>query len=44
LSYQPECGYDSHIEASNPISPSLTPPGERRLANFHDLFGIVGQF
>jgi hypothetical protein len=34
----------SETISSNPISPSLTPPGERRLANFQNLFGIVGRF
>jgi hypothetical protein len=34
----------SETISSNPISPSLTPPGERRLANFQNLFGIVREF
>jgi hypothetical protein len=34
----------SETISSNPISPSLTPPGERRLANFQNLFGLVGRF
>jgi hypothetical protein len=28
----------------NPISPHLTPPGQRRLANFQNLFGLAAQF
>jgi hypothetical protein len=28
----------------NPISPHLTPPGPRRLADFQNLFGVVGHF
>lgn len=28
----------------NPISPSLSPPAPRRLANFQNLFGLVGRF
>jgi hypothetical protein len=34
----------SETISTNPISPSLTPPGERRLANFQNLFGLVGRF
>jgi hypothetical protein len=34
----------SETISSNPISPSLTPPAPRRLANFQNLFGIVGRF
>jgi outer membrane protein with beta-barrel domain len=34
----------SETISGNPISPSLTPPGQRRLANFQNLFGIVGRF
>jgi len=34
----------SETITGNPISPSLTPPGQRRLANFQNLFGFVGQF
>jgi hypothetical protein len=34
----------SETISSNPISPSLTPPGQRRLANFQNLVGIVGRF
>jgi outer membrane protein W len=34
----------SETISSNPISPSLTPPGERRLANFQNLFGLLGRF
>jgi outer membrane protein with beta-barrel domain len=29
---------------ANPISPSLTPPAVRRLANFQNLFGLVSRF
>jgi hypothetical protein len=31
----------SETISGNPISPRLTPPGERNLANFDNLFGIV---
>jgi opacity protein-like surface antigen len=34
----------SETISGNPISPSLTPPGARRLANFENLFGIVRAF
>lgn len=34
----------SETISGNPISPSLTPSGQRRLANFQNLFGFVGQF
>ena len=34
----------SETISSNPISPLLLPPGERRLANFQNLFGFVGLF
>lgn len=34
----------SETISQNPISPSLTPPGERRLANFQNLFGIIARF
>jgi hypothetical protein len=34
----------SETISGNPISPSLTPPGQRRLANFENLFGFVGRF
>lgn len=34
----------SETISANPISPSLTPPAPRRLANFVNLFGIVGRF
>jgi hypothetical protein len=34
----------SETISSNPISPSLTPPGRRRLMNFQNLFGFVGRF
>jgi outer membrane protein W len=34
----------SETISSNPISPSLTPPGERGLMNFQNLFGFVTQF
>jgi hypothetical protein len=34
----------SETISGNPISPSLTPPGQRRLANFQNLFGFVGEF
>jgi hypothetical protein len=34
----------SETISGNPISPSLTPPGQRGLANFQNLFGLVGRF
>lgn len=34
----------SETIGTNPISPSLTPPATRRLANFQNLFGLVGRF
>jgi outer membrane protein W len=34
----------SETITSNPISPSLTPPGRRRLLNFQNLFGFVSRF
>ena len=34
----------SETISSNPISPSLTPPGRRQLMNFQNLFGFVGHF
>ena len=34
----------SETISGNPISPLLTPPGQRRLANFQNLFGFVGEF
>ena len=34
----------SETISGNPISSSLTPPGERRLANFQNLFGLLGRF
>ena len=34
----------SETISSNPISASLTPPAPRRLANFQNLFGLVGRF
>lgn len=34
----------SETISSNPISPSLTPPAPRGLANFQNLFGFVGRF
>lgn len=34
----------SETISRNPISPSLTPPGERRLANFQNLFGLAWRF
>ena len=34
----------SEMIGSNPISPSLTPPGHRGLMNFQNLFGFVGRF
>ena len=34
----------SETISSNPISPSLTPPGRRRLMNFQNLFGLVSRF
>jgi hypothetical protein len=34
----------SETLSGNPISPSLTPPAPRRLANFQNLFGLVARF
>jgi hypothetical protein len=34
----------SETIGGNPVSPQLTPPGTRRLANFQNLFGLVGRF
>jgi hypothetical protein len=34
----------SETISRNPISPHLSPRGERRLANFQNLFGIVRRF
>jgi outer membrane protein W len=34
----------SETISTNPISPSLTPPGKRGLMNFQNLFGFVTQF
>lgn len=34
----------SETISGNPISPSLTPPAPRRLANFQNLFGFVARF
>jgi outer membrane protein W len=34
----------SETISGNPISQSLSPPGQRRLANFQNLFGVVTQF
>lgn len=34
----------SETISRNPISPSLTPPAPRRLANFQNLFGFVRRF
>src|SRR5262245_17458926 len=34
----------SEMISGNPISPSLTPPGQRGLMNFENLFGFVGRF
>jgi outer membrane protein W len=34
----------SETISSNPISPSLTPPGRRRFMNFQNLFGFVSRF
>jgi hypothetical protein len=34
----------SETITGNPISPSLTPPAPRRLANFQNLFGFVSRF
>jgi outer membrane protein W len=34
----------SETISGNPISPSLTPPGERPLMNFQNLFGFVARF
>jgi hypothetical protein len=34
----------SETISGNPISARLTPPGERNLANFQNLFGVVRRF
>ena len=34
----------SETITGNPISARLTPPGERNLANFQNLFGFVRRF
>jgi outer membrane protein W len=34
----------SETISSNPVSSSLTPPGQRRLMNFQNLFGFVSRF
>jgi hypothetical protein len=34
----------SETISRNPISPSLMPPGERRLANFQNLVGLIARF
>lgn len=34
----------SETISSNPVSPSLTPPGRRGLMNFQNLFGFVARF
>jgi outer membrane protein W len=34
----------SETISGNPIGPSLTPPGQRGLMNFQNLFGVVGRF
>jgi hypothetical protein len=34
----------SETISSNPIGPSLTPPGRRPLMNFQNLFGLVSRF
>ena len=34
----------SETISSNPISARLTPPGERKLANFQNLFGVMRRF
>ena len=34
----------SETISANPISPSLTPPAQRGLANFQNLFGLVYRF
>jgi hypothetical protein len=34
----------SETIGGNPISPRLSPPGERNLANFENLFGVVARF
>ena len=34
----------SETISSNPISTRLMPPGERNLANFQNLFGVIGRF
>jgi hypothetical protein len=34
----------SETISGNPISPSLTPAGRRKLMNFQNLFGLVGHF
>jgi hypothetical protein len=34
----------SETIGGNPIGPSLTPPGQRGLMNFQNLFGLIGRF
>jgi hypothetical protein len=34
----------SETISSNPIGPSLTPPGRRQLMNFQNLFGFISRF
>jgi hypothetical protein len=34
----------SETLTSNPISAQLSPPGQHRLQNFQNLFGIIKQF
>jgi outer membrane protein W len=34
----------SETISGNPVSPHLMPPGPRRLANFQNLFGLIGRF
>ena len=34
----------SETLSGNPIGPSLTPPGQRGLMNFQNLFGVVSHF
>jgi hypothetical protein len=34
----------SETISGNPVSARLTPPGERNLANFQNLFGVIRRF
>jgi hypothetical protein len=34
----------SETIGGNPISPQLAPPGERGMANFQNLFGLLAHF